>query len=65
MCDVSVITESCSFSMIITILTSGSNEQNEDQRNHGCCMILMMKGVHLHPWFICRIGCAAPFTGTV
>lgn len=45
------------------ILTSGSDEQNEDQRNHGCCVFLSMIGVHLHPWFISTMRKAAPFPG--
>ena len=34
------------------ILTSSSDEQNKDQRPHGCCVILWMRGLHLDPWFI-------------
>lgn len=34
------------------MLTSSSDEQNEDQRPHGCCVILSMRGLHLEPRFI-------------
>ena len=34
------------------VLTSSSNEQNEDQRPHGCCVILSMQDLTWHPGYI-------------